>query len=90
MLLVYCDDKTSVNYQSKSLKYPIVRDCLNNRACIRFCCFNKSICEDPSNFEVRSLPNATKLDHNYEVLIGKPDCGRMYENDDPWSFSKVS
>ena len=60
--------------------------CQSNETCVRFCCDDKSSCLDEKLFNLSSFREAKNLGLNFLILMGRPNCESMYENEDPWEF----
>lgn len=76
--------------------------CFPDFNCVRFCCFNKTTCNDTfikKNFNGTGIPKlvalsngsytSDKSDDYYRILYEKP-CDEMEKFDDKWEFSYVS
>lgn len=73
-----------VNSDAK-FSYTIVKEC--EGSCVRFCCLNKTICEQENHFDLSPLAEASNLNSHYEVVTGRPSC-KMYE-EESWEFTQV-
>ena len=60
--------------------------CKINETCVRFCCDDKLSCMDEKLFNLSSIHEARHLGVNIKILMGRPYCESMYENEDPWEF----
>jgi hypothetical protein len=51
------------------------------------------VCSRNSNYmqkdDIKALEQAESLPENFAVVIGKPKCAEMYEEDDHWKFESV-
>lgn len=94
-LVCYVCGYTDLNYEkSESFYYrepaKILKSkenfCQNNETCVRFCCDDKLSCLDEKLFNLSSVFEARNLGVNIKILMGRPICESMYENEDPWEF----
>lgn len=77
------------NYAEIVKNHRIAEKCGEKEACVRFCCDDKTICNDSGHFNLNSLEEASNLNPEYAVIIGRPNC-EMYQPDESWEFSDVS
>lgn len=83
----YNRNSTSVYENVKNKLNSVADDCEVSETCVRFCCDEKSDCLDENFFNLSSLFEAKYLNSDYKVLIGRPSCGSMYEEDNGiWKF----
>lgn len=90
LLWHFCYLASANNYVKIVPNYRVVENCGKQEACVRFCCGDKSNCQDSDHFNVSVLMEATNLNSEYAVIIGQPNC-EMYESEDydAWEFSDV-
>lgn len=65
--------------------------CPSGESCVRFCCFNETICENENHFELHTIPHLKEeigeLKQNFNILKGS--CSDYYESDASWTFLEV-
>lgn len=74
-----------------------IEPCLKNQTCVRFCCNDKSFCEESyvrKNFNANLLTYYPKEDKELIILHGKPKCSviKVAEEEGTrlWSLGLVS
>lgn len=72
-----------------NFNFSVIDKCDANETCVRFCCSNKETCLDEKIFDLSKFKEARNLSSSYKVLKGRPDCGDMYSDEDPWEFLQV-
>lgn len=87
LLMLFLAEKKTKNFNSPCSWY---------EPCVRFCCNNKTTCNDKfirENFNSSLLPESVRNETiEYKILLGRPTCSlKLLPNtsDEPWSFSEV-